>query len=53
MSFEVAGPRALRQIVAHALGGVLVGPIPARLVRALEAVRSVEGVRSEWRQDNP
>jgi hypothetical protein len=36
MSFEVAGPRALRCIVPHALRGVLVGVIPAQLARALK-----------------
>ena len=35
MCFNVAGPRALRCIVPHALRRVLVGMIPARLVRAL------------------
>jgi hypothetical protein len=40
MSFEVAGPRALRCILPHALRGALVGVIPARLVRALKLPRS-------------
>jgi hypothetical protein len=35
MSFEVAGPRALRCIVPRALRGVLVGVMPARLAQAL------------------
>ncbi len=36
MCLEVAGPRALRCIVPHALRGVLVGLIPAQLVQALK-----------------
>jgi len=50
MSFEVAGPRALRCIVPHALRGVVVGLIPARLVRALKLPRnsSFESLDPVW-----
>jgi len=40
MSIEVAGTRALRCIVPHSLRGVLVGPIPVQLVRALKLPRN-------------
>ena len=50
MSFEVAGPRALRCIVPQALRGVLVGQIPARLVQALNLPResSFESLNPVW-----
>jgi len=50
MSFEVAGTRAQRCIVPHALRGVLVGVIPAQLVRALKLPRnsSFESLDPIW-----
>jgi len=50
MSIEVAGTRALRCIVPHALRGVLVGVIPAQLVQALKLPRnsSFESLDPIW-----
>jgi RNA polymerase alpha subunit len=50
MSFDFVGPRALRCIVPHALRGVLVGVIPAQLVRALTLPRnsSFESLDPIW-----
>jgi len=50
MSFEVAGTRAPRCIVPHALRGVVVGLIPAQLVRALKLPRnsSFESLDPIW-----
>ena len=50
MSFDFVGPRALRCIVPHALRGVLVGVIPARLVQALTLPRnsSFESLDPIW-----